>query len=64
MDGFCTGTWEMFVNRGRAREVRVWGDTERSFDAGVTSVGSIFQFCTSYIQITEDTVPEKWPGFE
>lgn len=54
----------MFVNRTKARGVRVWGDTEHSVDAGITSVGSIFQFCTSDIEITEDTMPEKWPGFE
>jgi len=62
--GFCTGTWEMFVNRAKARGVRVWGDTKHSVDAGVTSVASIFQFCASNIQITENTMPEKWPGFE
>jgi len=25
VDGFCTGTWEMFVNRAKTRGVRVWG---------------------------------------
>jgi hypothetical protein len=54
----------MFVNRAKSREIRVWGDTKHSVDAGVTSVGSILQFCTSDIQIAEDTMPEKWPGFE
>ena len=54
----------MLVNRAKAWGVRVWGDTKHSVDAGVTSVGSIFHFRTSNIQITEDAMPEKWPGFE
>ena len=52
------------VNRAKAQGVRVWGVIQHSVDAGVTFVGSIFQFFTSNIQITEDTMPEKWPGFE